>query len=60
MVILGIFSTISDWGTKITDFFNNIKLIFQNAIDFLPNEIIALLIPTLMVLCGLFVYRFLR
>lgn len=60
MLILGIFGTITDWGSKITDFFNNIKLLFQNAIDFLPAEIIGILIPTLLVICGLFIYRFVR
>lgn len=60
MLVLGIFSTISDWGSKITDFFNNIKILFQSSIDFLPNEITTILIPTLFIICGLFVYRFIR
>ena len=60
MQVLGIFSTVKDWTNTITDFFNNIKLLFQVVIDFFPTEILAILIPTLIVICGLFVYRFIR
>lgn len=60
MYTLGIFSTVIDWVDTITDFFNNIKILFQNAIDFLPNEIGTILIPAIFVCCGLFVYRFIR
>ncbi len=60
MQVLGIFSTVKDWTNTITDFFNNIKLLFQSVIDFFPTEILAILIPTLIVICGLFVYRFIR
>lgn len=60
MQVLGIFSTVKDWATTITDFFNNIKIIFQSSIDFLPKEIIGVLIPALMIICGLFIYRFIR
>ncbi len=60
MYYLGIFSTISDLGKSITDFFNNLKDIFNNAIDFLPKEIIAFLMPTIIVLIALFIYRFVR
>lgn len=60
MYYLGIFSTIKDWTTTITDFFNNIKLIFQSVINFFPKEILGILLPTLIAICGLFLYRFLR
>lgn len=53
-------SDVIDWGKKIIDFFANIKTLFVDFIDFLPNELIGLLIPTLLLICGLFVYRFLR
>lgn len=60
MYYLGIFSTIKDWTTTITDFFNNIKILFQNVIDFFPKEILGILIPVLFVVIGLFIYRFMR
>ena len=60
MYVLGIFGTITDWGSKITDFFNNIKILFQNSFGFLPSEIVGILIPVLLIICGLFIYRFVR
>lgn len=60
MYVLGIFSTIKDWTTTITDFFENIKIIFQSVINFFPEEILGILIPVLFVICGLFLYRFIR
>lgn len=49
-----------DWITKITDFFNNIKTIITEFLNFFPSEINGILIPTLLIICGLFVYRFIR
>lgn len=60
MYYLEIFSTVKDWTTTIGDFFENIKILFQNVIDFFPSEILGILIPTLFVIIGLFVYRFIR
>lgn len=60
MYYLGIFSTITDITDNIKDFFNNLKDIFTSAIDFLPNEIVNLLIPTFTVLIALFIYRLLK
>lgn len=50
---------VSNMVDNITDFFNNIKTI-TNSIDFLPNEITMVLIPTILLICGLFIYRFIR
>lgn len=44
----------------IIDFFNNLKLIFNEAIDFIPNEIRVILLPTLIIIVGLYIYRFIR
>ena len=51
---------IVEMGNKITDFFNNIKTIITEFIDFLPSEIVGILIPCIVLVCGLFIYRFLR
>lgn len=51
---------IVEWGKKIIDFFGNIKTLFTDFIDFLPSEIVGILIPTLLIICGLFVYRFIK
>lgn len=49
-----------DWVTRITDFFNNIKTLITDFLDFFPTEITSLLIPTLLIVCGIYVYRFVR
>ncbi len=47
-------------GKKITDFFNNIKILITGFFDFLPSEIKIPLISVLIIVCIVFLYRFIR
>lgn len=47
-------------GKTITNFFNNIKIIITGFFDFLPAEIKIPLISVLVIVCIIFLYRFLK
>ena len=47
-----------EWANKIKDFFENIKIILTGFWDFLPSELSGIIIPVVIIVCGLFVYRF--
>lgn len=49
-----------DWVTNITNFFNNVKTIITGFFDFFPSELTGILVPVFLIVCGLFVYRFIR
>lgn len=49
-----------EWGNRIKDFFENIKIILTGFWDFLPTELSGIIITVLVIVCGLFIYRFLK
>lgn len=49
-----------NWDSNITNFFNNIKTIITSFFDFFPQELKGVLVPVLIIICGLFIYRFIR
>lgn len=52
--------TISNVVTKITDFFNNIKVIIEEVINIFPLEITILLSTVFGLVLVLFIYRFIK
>lgn len=51
---------LAEIGKTITNFFNNIKIIITGFFDFLPAEIKIPLISVLVIVCIIFLYRFLK
>lgn len=49
-----------EWGNKIKDFFENIKIILTGVWDWLPAELSGILITVIIIVSALFVYRFLK
>lgn len=47
-------------GKNLTDFFNNIKILITGFFDFLPAEIKIPLISVLIIVCIIFLYKFIR
>ena len=45
---------------QIKDFFNNIKTLFTDFFNYLPNELAGMIIPIILILIIIFIYKFLR
>lgn len=49
-----------EWGNRIKDFSENIKIILTGFWDWLPSELSGILITVIVIVVGLFIYRFLK
>lgn len=55
-----IIETISNTVTNIIDFIKELINFIPNFLSFLPSEIYAIFIPLLIIIIGVFIYRFVR
>lgn len=49
-----------EWGNRIINFFENIKILLTGFWDWLPDELSGILITVIVIICGLFIYRFIK
>lgn len=58
--VWNIIDTISNTITNIISFIKNLGEFIPDFLSFLPTEIKAIFIPLLIILIGIFIYRFVR
>lgn len=59
-MILNIFDTTIGIAEKVTSFLNNIIILFQDFFGSFPSSIKGIVIPTIIICVGIFIYKLVR